>query len=367
MARLRAWAAADWRRRLPPLGRWPLRAAGHALWGLAAAPRVWRFAHGAGMGPAATGRLYLDCLLAGAPAMDAHVWRTLFGSRHPLPPRAASLLLPRLGDPAGPVLLSDKLETQYRLTAAGIGFPTLLHRIGRGERVDPAMLPDAGPAGLFIKPRHGHGGRHAMALIADADGWRADGRKTEPAALSARLTRWAADDELLVQERLSPLTEWEALAPAGRTPVLRLTTARAKGAPAVLHSALLTMAVPGADPSGFLKGAVHAPVDPATGCLAAGLMLAAPRERLEKLPWNGARLAGRLVPAFDRAVAMALSAMEALPAMALVNWDIVPTPAGPVLLEGNSAGNWILTSLAGACGLDAGPLSPVLATWMGRA
>jgi len=43
---------------------------------------------------------------------------------------------------------------------------------------------------------------------------------------------------------------------------------------------------------------------------------------------------------------------------------VVLTNTGPVLLEGNTSGNWILASLPGVYGLDAGPLAPILAHWM---
>jgi len=359
---MRAWAAAEWRRTQPMVLRHGLWLADRTVWPLAAAVRSAGFARALGLDAAATRRLLGDCLLTGAAPLEAHVWRSLHGGRHPLPARIAGLLLTRLGDPAGHALLADKLATADRLAPAGAAFPAMRAVYRRGEPIGP--LPSAADGGLFVKPRHGHGGRGAFALIRIGDGWHTDGRSLPEPALRERLQRLSRQDDLLLQERLAAAPGLEDLAADGRAPVLRLATARTPGEPPFLHSALLTMAVPGRDPRHFLSGAVHAPVDPADGRLAPGLTLSAPGDRLSRLPWNAAPLAGRCVPGFAAAAAMALRALAALPPLPLVHWDVIPTAAGPVMLEGNSAGNWILATLPGAYGLDAGPLAPLLARWM---
>jgi hypothetical protein len=58
-------------------------------------------------------------------------------------------------------------------------------------------------------------------------------------------------------------------------------------------------------------------------------------------------------------VAGVLSAMKLLPDLALVDWDVIVTSRGPVILEGNTGGDWILTCL----GVDSGPLIDLLARW----
>ncbi|NGM24192.1 hypothetical protein G3576_29655 [Roseomonas stagni] len=302
--------------------------------------------------------------MTGARPMEAHVWRDVAGGRHPLPARAAALLLPRLGDSAAHALLADKLATADHLAATGIPFPALHGMLRRGETPDlPALARHAAQGALFLKPRHGHGGRGAFTLAWQAGEWLLDGRVLAPAALAARLEQLTRRDDMLVQERLmapAALADWVV---AGRAPVLRLATARHPGGMPFLHGALLTLAVPGRSPHHFLDGAIHAALDPATGLLAPGRSLAAPRRRTTRLPWNGARLEGLPVPAFPDAVAVALRAMTALPPVPLIHWDMIVTDAGPVLLEGNSAGNWILASLPGLDGLDAGPLAPLLTAW----
>lgn len=364
LLKMRAWAASDWRRAYPLPMQALLWLADRAGWPLAAMSRTLTFARARGLGGAAATRLFFDCLLTGGTPMEAHVWRALQAGRHPLPARSASLVLSRLGDPAGHALLADKLSAAERLAAAGGVFPALLGLHARGEGIDLNTLAGmASSDGVFLKPRHGYGGRDAFALTRTDTGWRLDGQPVETARLLARLANLCRNDDLLVQERLVAAATMTDLASDGRAPVLRLGTARFPGEAPFLHSALLTIAVPGRSARDFLDGGIHAPVDPSSGSLTAGVSFRNPHGRLDTLSWNQARLAGRPVPAFAEATAMALQAMAALPPLALVHWDIIITDQGPVLLEGNTCGNWILACLPGFYGLDSGPLPPILARW----
>lgn len=91
-----------------------------------------------------------------------------------------------------------------------------------------------------------------------------------------------------------------------------------------------------------------------------GLWFLNPTERYLRLPWNGAHINGRGLPAFQRSVDIVLHAMAILPNFPLVNWDLILSPEGPVILEGNTGGNWILTNLAAVHGMSAAPLTPLL-------
>lgn len=363
LASLRRRAAAGWRQRhVPPALRAPLWLADRITWPLAALARTQAYASAIGLPSAETRQLFRDCLLTGGNPMEVHVWRALFGGRHPLPARSVGRLLTALGTPEAHALLADKLATAEHLAASGALFPVLQRVLQRGETVSLALLDELEPD-LFVKPRYGQGGRNAFALSRHGEGWHIDGQLVEMSVLRARLEKLSRQDDLLLQEWLTAAPTLADLSADGRAPVLRLTTACLPGEAPFLHTALLSIAVPGQDPRDFRKGAIHAPIDPANGRLAAGLSLAAPAERLDRLGWNGAPLASRPVPWFQEASAMALRAMAALPPVPLVHWDVIATADGPILLEGNSAGNWILASLPGAYGLDAGPLAPILARW----
>ena len=60
---------------------------------------------------------------------------------------------------------------------------------------------------------------------------------------------------------------------------------------------------------------------------------------------------------------MALQAMVLLPGLPLVNWDLMLTPEGPVILEGNTCGDWILTNLSALQEMDTARLEPLLRRW----
>ncbi|SFU47346.1 Sugar-transfer associated ATP-grasp [Methylobacterium sp. 174MFSha1.1] len=335
-------------------------------WSVAALAGALRFARRAGLDRNAIPQLYVDCLMSGATPPEAVVWRGLHGSRHPLPGRAAGLLLSRLGDPAGHALLADKLAAAAHLSAAGLAVPTL-HLLVEGPSslggTDPP-LPVAGD--LFVKPRRGSGGRGSFALIRESDGWRiGEGTPPMPWTILRRLLlERSARDPLLVQERLSAHPDLADLAAAGRPPVLRLTTTREPGGAPILHAALVEIPVPGRDPRRFRDGVLRVPVDPSSGRMTAGLSFAQPGERFAALPWNGAGLTGRVVPGYAEAAAAVVEAMRTMPPLPIVDWDLVPTPRGPVVLEGNTCGNWIVTTLASRLGLGAGPPpGRILAAW----
>ncbi len=267
----------------------------------------------------------------------------------------------RLGDPAGHGLLADKLATATALSDIGVPFPALRCIYRKGEA--PRLPPDAEEGDLFVKPRHGAASRGAFFLTRAGGVWQMDGRTVTQATLLDRLSRAMALSDLLCQQRLLAAPDLADLAVNDRAPVLRVVTARHPGAQPFIHSALLSVGVPGFHPAHFLQGAVHAAVDLVTGRLSEGMSLGHPHDRIRALPWNGAPLGGRLLSGFGDAVAVALRAMDAVPPLAVVHWDFIPTAAGPIMLEGNTSGNWIIASLPGRLGLETCPLPPVLALW----
>ncbi|WP_448190303.1 sugar-transfer associated ATP-grasp domain-containing protein [Azospirillum sp. sgz301742] len=364
LAGLRRWAAARFWQRVPWWSRPPLIPLARLAGAAAAAVRTRRFARRRGLSWPVACRVLGDCLCSGAPPLEAFIWRNAFPSPgpHPLPARAAAAVLPRLGNREEHRLLSDKLAAAEVLERAGLPTPPLLAVIPRGAVLDPSAAPWSRPGPLFVKPRHGWAGHGAMAIdVLEGGLYRIDGGSpVDGERLRAAVT---AADDVLVQTRLEAAPELADLSETGAAPVLRLATARRPGAAPFLHSALLSIEVPGEKPRNFLRGHVRAPVDPVDGRIAAGLRFLHPERRYERLPWNDAPLTGRALPGFEPAVAMVLHAMALLPGLALVNWDLILTPAGPVILEGNTGGDWILTNLSAACGMAPPPLGPVLRLW----
>ncbi|HEV7289955.1 sugar-transfer associated ATP-grasp domain-containing protein [Sphingomonas sp.] len=360
LADLRRWAAAQWRSKHAPIPSGIIWLASRLLWPLAVAGQVAGLARR--LPTLARWTVYADCVRTGASPLEAHVWRSLHATPHPLPAKASALLISRLGAGEDQRLLTDKLAAAAALSAVGPVFPKLVQLIRSEEPIALAAELCAGTA-LFAKPRHGHGGRGGFALDYVESEWRMDGRPVSEPDLLARIARSVRHDDLLIQERVRAHPALENLSQGGRAPVLRLVTAQYPGAQPFLHSALMAIGVPGQNPANFLEGTVFAPVDSATGTMAQGLLLARPRDRLRVLPWNGVALENRKVADFNEAVRAALSAMTALPGLPVVHWDVIVSSDGPVMLEGNVGGNWILASLPERAGLAVCDLAHVLSAW----
>lgn len=363
LARLCTASAAGWRRRIPSFLRPLSQVVQHGAWPIAAVVGTRRYAR---LRCFATGRaltILRDCIATGADPIDADLWRAIFDERAPLGQRAAGILLSQLGDRQGHHLLGDKLATAQRLAQAGLDVPRNLLSLPRQGDLSPQTLSAiTGPA--FVKPRGGFGGRGTFVLLPDSGGhWRVEEQVVDTSALIARLR--SSDTELLIQELLRPPQALADLAEGWRPAVLRLTTARhAMGTPPFLHSALLVIPVPKRHPRNFLEGQIFVPVSLKDGRLVAGYRFATPQARIRSLPWNDATIEGREIPGFNLAAEASLAAASAVPALPLINWDIVPTPRGPVILEGNTGGNWLLTNLPARDDLAACSLPPLLVEWL---
>jgi hypothetical protein len=327
---------------------------------------VRKFARSQAREPKFARRLLFDCLASGAQPNEAFIWRRFFAQTpHPLPGRAAGRLLSRIGNKEQHQSLSDKQGTAEALARAGLPVPELLEIIPRGQAPDPTAAAWSQPGQLFVKPRRGSAARGAMAIdVLAPDRYRiANGPLINANLLQKQLSGACPEDDLMVQTRLQVAPAMEDLAAAGAAPVLRLTAARNPGEAAFLHSALLSVDVPGESPRNFIRGKILAPIDLNSGRMERGLWFLNPGERYCELPWNQAPLVSRRLPDFERAAEITLRATALFPSLAIVNWDLIVTPSGPVVLEGNTCGDWILTNLPCALGLETVPLTPLLDRW----
>jgi hypothetical protein len=269
-----------------------------------------------------------------------------------------------LGAPQEHSLISDKHETALRLAAAGLAAPPLLALLKQGSLVslDQPFWMESGS--VFAKPRRGSASRGVMAIEVTGSGlYRVNGDVVERGRLEELLTVASRADDYLIQRRLLVTRELAEFASDGSAPVLRLTTARLPGGKPMLHSALLAINVQGENPRDFIRGQVRAPVNVSTGALCPGVWFLEPSKRYASLPWNDAQLVDRLVPHFFEAAEGTLRAMSLFPALALINWDLILTDSGPVILEGNTCGDWILTNLSMTVGLTTQPLAPIFRRW----
>ena len=349
------------RGRLPAPIAWLVLASARAVWLPFAFARAYRFSRGPARAPLAT--LFLDCLMAGAVPRESWLWRELFGERIELGNRATSLLLSMLGDPAGHALLADKLATAEALRRGGAPVPETLAIIGPDSSEADLTCVRTARAGLVIKLRKGFGSHGLiMAEPMAADCWRVNREDVGWEEFSGRLR--GARQQMLVQPWLHGAATLDGFVDADRPPVLRITTARRPGGAPFLHDAFLAIPVPGNSASDYLTRDLRAPVDAATGRLHAAVLFANPRRRLPGAPWNGAKIEGRLLEGFEAAVRATLVAAAAIPPLPVISWDVVLTDAGPMILEGNSMGNWLLVNFGRFRGVGAGSLVPLLAEWV---
>ncbi len=361
----RLGAATVWKRRpawLRPLGPPATR----LVWALVAAQRVFKFAKAEKLRLGAAFALFWDCLLSGASAAEAHIHRAHFGRRHPFPGRAVVVSLPLIGDPAAHLILSDKQATAERLVAAGLDVPRLYAEIARGDRPDLSVAPWTAPAGLLIKPRHGHNGHGIRVVDVGGPGLLVSpsGAPLPPQRFADTLARLARRDSVLVQERLTAAPQLTGLTVGVKPPVLRIAVARAPGEPPFVHSALFAMDMPEVDPNDLLRGKLRAPLDVATGRLGPAILFGSPRERFAAAPWSGAPIAGFELPHFAQAIAAVLKATELFPGLAIINWELVLAPRGPVFLEGNTAGNWNTTEFPRIDAPEYPSVAATLARWL---
>lgn len=354
-------ASGSIRRRLPAPLSGPILVAARVGWFPLALSEAWTYARRPGR-RTRLGPLFVDCLMAGAWPGEAQLWRDLFGERIELGKRALTLLLPKLGDPAGHALLADKVATACALLGAGAPAPQTLAIVqSGGEENDLQAVRQAG-TGLVIKPRFGFGARGL--LIAEplaGDRWRVNGAEAGWDDFEARLRR--ARQPLLAQPRLRGARALDGFLGAERPPILRITTARRQGGAPFVHGALLSVPVPGAVADDFATKDIRAPVDLASGRLHAARLFAKPAEMLASVPWNGAAIEGRMLEGYADAAQATLAAAAAIPPLPVISWDVVLTDAGPMILEGNSVCNWVLVNYGRTCGADADSLVPLLAEW----
>ena len=198
-----------------------------------------------------------------------------------------------------------------------------------------AALPAQGEA-LFLKPNRGNAARGAFRLSLGEEGLLLTpilGRELRGGEAEAFAARRLAEEAYLLQPCLGHHPALAPLAGRDETITLRLITARSGDEPRPWFA---TLEVP-LERRGE-GGYAQQPVVVESGAL--GRPLApwpAPEEgeaEFERL----SRHAGECLPHWREAVAAAVGAHGMLPGFHAVAWDLVITPEGARLLEGNS--NW---------------------------
>ena len=95
------------------------------------------------------------------------------------------------------------------------------------------------------------------------------------------------------------------------------------------------------------NGGLYVPVDLKTGVMGKALYgkSSAEYKWTSVHPSTGIKFEGKKVPYWDETVSLALSASKISPGLPRVGWDIVQSPEGPKLLEGNVGGSIVIDQL----------------------
>lgn len=249
---------------------------------------------------------------------------------------------------AGAELLDDK--ARFAREALDRGLPAV-----EGSRLLPAgapldaALPEEGEA-LFLKPNRGNAARGAFRLSRAEGGLRVSpirGRGLCGVEAESYVTRRLAKEAYLVQPCLDHHSLLAPLAERDETITLRLITSRVGDQFRILFAALeIPIRRAGRNAYDLL------PLVSESGAMTSPLPL---WPALEEGALNHlSRCTGRTVPHWEKVVEAAVAAHGMVPELRAVAWDVVVTPEGPRLLEGNV--NWdVISPQRGGDGLLADP------------
>lgn len=249
---------------------------------------------------------------------------------------AYSLLQP----PPGTDLMDDKIWFAEHCHEQGVrAVPVLMH-FSEGERQPlkggSTILPDAD---LFVKPRSGSGG-HRMErwdFVGEGRYRNAHGDILTREQLMEKLSRQSLKDDFLVQPRLANHPALDDIS-NGALATVRLLTCRNEEGRAEATNAAFRMAIGNSVVDNFHQGGLATAVDLRTGVIgiASDIGIRPAVGWCDTHPVSGARFAGRTLPHWQEAVALAVKAHEAFPQRVVVGWDVAMLADGAMIIEGNA-------------------------------
>lgn len=230
-------------------------------------------------------------------------------------------------------VIGDKRRFAAACVAAGVAHVPILATYEGGRLV--AGSNDFAEGDLFAKVADLCGGRGVERWD-----WRKgkyvdpDGRCLTADELRAHLARRSLERPVLVQSRLVNHPDLAARS-GGAVCTIRLVTGRDDDGAIVAIMAALRMGVGSAWVDNFSAGGIAAGVDLATGRTGPAVPKRPGGQELTHHPDTGMVIDGFVIPRWHEAVTLCRSAHDRITDLALVGWDVVVTPDGVVLLEGN--------------------------------
>jgi hypothetical protein len=263
-------------------------------------------------------------------------------------------------------IFHDKLLNYHVLERAGFPVPETiaLYRHGAalpkirclpGSAALAQFLRELNKAPWFGKPVTGI--RSTGVVRGDAYDQTSDqlilagGRKVTTDTVVSALSRYSLDGYIF-QKVLEPHKELARLT-GGRLAGARLIVLIAPGQPPRLLRALLKLPVGQNIADNFWRpGNLVAAVEGETGRVTRVVSgVGHKMEQLDSHPDSGFSLRGTLLPDWQRAVDLCLSASTLFPKIRMQAWDVVLSREGPVLMEANVGGDFNLPQIAHAKGM----------------
>lgn len=239
--------------------------------------------------------------------------------------------LRNLKQPEAVVLLKDKWVTSnhLRMNGVAVSYPCLYKTPFVSESEALTKLREAAGTRFFAKPVDGTLGVGAFAFEKKGDTFvKDDGTILSGSGLLALLDGYIVEPYIEQHEALQKMYPHAVAS-------LRIVTICENGRIQVILSALL-VAAGGNHTSNFHQGGLRIAVDPETGMLRdRGLRTHVNRGWYTEHPDTGVLFKGFKIPYWKEIIDLVMHAHRCFPLFHSVGWDVVVTPSGPIIIEGN--------------------------------
>jgi hypothetical protein len=250
------------------------------------------------------------------------------------------------------ILLDDKLAFQRFLEkSSGHLLPTIYGTISKGQITTPceevphcrsarwlgAQVREHGR--LVIKPSGGGGGRDVLTLQIDGEAMRLNGRPVGEADL---LCLVAGSDGHMICEHVSQHPDMARLYPHATNTVRVLLMQDDYCHPFIAAAVLRVGTSRSAPTDNWRRGGLSAEVGETDGIVKKAAPFPAHRESVvwySHHPETGAPIDGLRIPNWGEIKRGLADLMRSLPMFRYVGWDVVVTPQGFRILEGNNFSN----------------------------
>jgi hypothetical protein len=244
-------------------------------------------------------------------------------------------LLKPVGGESG-TAIKNKLRFPDYCRAHDLPAVPILAAFKQGRRIaGTGALP---PTDLFIKRIFGKGGARAERWNWSGAFYRSTrGEECDAAALLQHVAALSQREAYLIQPAVSNHPDLADLMLGALATVRLLTCRDERGGYEVTNASFRTSVNPKSPVDNIHAGGIAAPVELATGRLGPASDLGkGPRfQWYDRHPVTDGQIAGRILPFWREAMALAVKAHAAFGEWVVIGWDVAILGDGPILIEGN--------------------------------